>query len=113
MQIRVGYELVYNSPQPTPMLLMVNVHSERAGDILKPDIVSTDPWLPLTSYFDMFGNWCTRMVVPAGRTSITADAIVRDSGLPDPTPWERAAGGGAGAAERGAGLSARQPLLRD
>jgi hypothetical protein len=26
MQIRLGYELVYECPQPTPMLLMLNVH---------------------------------------------------------------------------------------
>ena len=87
MRIRVGYELIYESPQPTPMVLLVNIHSERSADLIQPDVVSTDPWLPLTSYFDLFGNWCTRMVAPVGRTVITADAIVRDSGLADPVPW--------------------------
>jgi hypothetical protein len=29
MQIRLGYELVYDCPQPTPMLLMLNVHYTR------------------------------------------------------------------------------------
>ena len=26
MQIRVGYELIYDCPQPTPMMLMLNIH---------------------------------------------------------------------------------------
>ena len=29
MQIRLGYELVYDCPQSTPMLLMLNVHHMR------------------------------------------------------------------------------------
>ena len=32
----------------------------------------------------MFGNWCSRMVAPAGRVRLAADGVVRDSGLPDP-----------------------------
>ena len=34
MQIRVGYELVYDCPQPTPMILMLNIHHSRASDIV-------------------------------------------------------------------------------
>src|SRR6185437_6378991 len=44
--------------------------------------------LKLTSVFapyrDLFGNWCSRMVAPAGRMRLAADGVVRDSGLPDP-----------------------------
>jgi transglutaminase-like putative cysteine protease len=39
--------------------------------------------VPLTGYMDGFGNWCTRLVAPVGQITITADAVVRDSGLPD------------------------------
>ncbi|MFY9336138.1 MAG: transglutaminase family protein, partial [Mycobacterium sp.] len=35
------------------------------------------------AYRDSFGNWCTRIVAPEGRTRVTANAIVSDSGLPD------------------------------
>jgi len=34
MQIGVGYELVYDCPQPTPMLLMLNVHYTRISDMV-------------------------------------------------------------------------------
>src|SRR5688500_1329879 len=30
MQIRVGYELLYTFPQPTPMILTLNIHYSRA-----------------------------------------------------------------------------------
>lgn len=84
MQIRVGYELVYECPQPTPMIVTLSIHEDRAADIIVPDTMSTDPQVPLTSYLDAFGNKCTRLVAPAGPIRIFADAVVRDSGLPEP-----------------------------
>jgi len=38
----------------------------------------------MAAYRDSFGNWCTRIVAPRGRTRITADAIVNDGGTADP-----------------------------
>jgi transglutaminase-like putative cysteine protease len=84
MQLRVGYELIYECPQQTPMLLMLNVHHTRASDIVVPDCLTTDPSVPLTFYRDGFGNWCTRIVAPPGRTRLTASAIVNDPGVPEP-----------------------------
>ena len=54
MQIRVGYELIYDFPQPTPMILTLNIHYTRASDIVVPDFVTTDPRVPLTAYRDGF-----------------------------------------------------------
>jgi transglutaminase-like putative cysteine protease len=84
MQIRVGYELIYECPQPTPMILTLNVHSSRVSDLVAPDYILTDPPTPMTAYRDGFGNWCTRIVAPPGNTKISTDAVIRDSGLPDP-----------------------------
>ncbi len=84
MQIQVGYELIYDCPQPTPMLLMLNVHHSRAADIVVPDRLTTDPMVPLRTYRDGFGNWCSRIVAPAGRIRIASTAVVHDSGQPDP-----------------------------
>jgi transglutaminase-like putative cysteine protease len=41
--------------------------------------------VPVTPYRDGFGNWCSRIVAPAGRMHLKADGLVRDSGLPDAT----------------------------
>jgi transglutaminase-like putative cysteine protease len=85
VKIRTGYDLAFECAQPLPMLAMLHIHYSRASDIIRPDHLLTDPPTPLASYRDSFGNWCTRLVLPPGRTRLTAEALVRDSGLPDPT----------------------------
>jgi transglutaminase-like putative cysteine protease len=83
MQIRVGYEMVYQCPQPTPMILTLSVHYSRVSDILKPDHLLLQPSVPVTAYRDSFGNWCSRIVAPAGRLRLSADGIVSDTGQCD------------------------------
>jgi len=83
MQIRVGYELVYSCPQPTPMIVTLSIHYTRVSDIVKPDHLILTPSIPITSYRDSFGNWCSRIVAPPGRLRLSADALVNDSGQPD------------------------------
>jgi transglutaminase-like putative cysteine protease len=83
LDIRVGCELIYDCPQPTPMMLVLNIHYSRARDIIVPDHVTTIPSVPLSPYRDGFGNWCTRLVAPKGQINIANSAIVRDSGKPD------------------------------
>ncbi|MDQ6619801.1 MAG: transglutaminase family protein [Pseudomonadota bacterium] len=83
MKIRIGYDIRYECPQPTFMILMLNVHYSRVGDLLGADHVMTSPSLPMTGYRDIYGNWCTRILAPAGETRIWADAVIRDSGEAD------------------------------
>ena len=93
MQIRVGCELTYDCPQPTPMILALNVHYSRASDLVIPDYVVLNPPVPITAYRDGFGNWCSRLVAPAGEIRIRTDGLVNDSGLPDPVDsnaWQHA-----------------------
>ena len=90
MQIRAGYELIYDSPKPTPLILTLNIHYSRASDLIRPDHLITLPSVPMSSYRDGFGNWCTRLVAPPGRLRLSADALVRDIGTPEPsTPAAR------------------------
>lgn len=84
MLIRIGYEIIFQCPQPTPMVLHLNVDHARACDLTKPDQIVTEPPIPLAQYRDSFGNKCTRLVAPTGRLKIMADTIIRDSGLPEP-----------------------------
>ena len=83
MQIRVGYELVYDCPQPTPMILTLQIHFSRVSDIIIPDHLITRPSVPVTAYRDSFGNWCNRIVAPTGRIQLSTDALVNDTGEPD------------------------------
>lgn len=83
MQIRLGYELIYDCPQATPMLLALSVHFSRAADLVVPDHVLTSPALPIRGYRDLFGNWCSRLVAPPGETRIFTNAVINDRGQPD------------------------------
>jgi transglutaminase-like putative cysteine protease len=87
LQIRVGYELVYDFPQPTPLILALNIHYSRASDIVIPDHMHTQPPVQIGSYRDGFGNWCNRMLAPQGQLRISAKGVVNDSGLPDAAPF--------------------------
>lgn len=84
MELRVGYEMLYDFPQPTPMITVLGTHFTRASDIIVPDILTIRPVSRITPYRDLFGNWCSRLTAPAGRVRLAADGVVRDSGLPDP-----------------------------
>ena len=83
MQIRLGYELIYDCPQPTPMILTLNIHFTRVSDIVVPDHLVTSPSIPITGYRDGFGNWCSRILAPPGQIRLSTDAIVNDTGRPD------------------------------
>ncbi len=84
MRISIGCGLRYNLPQPTPLIAMLNVHYSRFGDLERADYLVTSPSVPLESYRDGFGNWCTRMMAPAGDFMLSSDGIFRDTGMPDP-----------------------------
>ncbi len=83
MKIRLGYELIYECPQPTPMLLTLNIHYSRVSDILLPDHLITLPSVPVTGYRDGFGNWCSRIVAPKGEIRLSTDALISDTGETD------------------------------
>jgi transglutaminase-like putative cysteine protease len=91
MQIRVGYEIVHQFSQPTPMIATLSIHYTRVSDVVRPDHMVVTPKAPISAYRDPFGNWCSRILAPAGRVQISADALVNDTGLPDisaPDAWQ-------------------------
>jgi transglutaminase-like putative cysteine protease len=83
MQIRIDYELIFECPQPTPMILMLNIHFTRVSDLVIADHIITNPPIPITAYRDGFGNWCSRIVAPPGDIRISTNALISDNGLPD------------------------------
>lgn len=83
MQLRIGFELIYSFPRPTPVILVVNVHDSRAYDIVVREQLTTEPPTPIATYLDSFGNRCNRLLAPQGRIRLTADGVVTDTGWPD------------------------------
>ena len=84
MKLRIGYELRYEFPQPTPVILMTSAHFTRVSDLATPDRIVLNPSVPISGYRDGFGNWASRFLAPAGCVRISADSVVRDTGRPDP-----------------------------
>lgn len=84
MRIRAGFEIAYDCPAPTPMLLMLSLRPERMGDLASPAPLVVAPDLPLLAYRDGFGNLCHRVLAPAGPVSFRTEFVINDSGRPDP-----------------------------
>ena len=88
MKIRAGFTLAYDCKQPTPMLLVLNIHPSRRVDLLTDQVLTFDRAIDAWGYTDVFGNACTRIVAPAGLTTISTTFDIYDSGQPDIVPQE-------------------------
>jgi transglutaminase-like putative cysteine protease len=92
MQIQCGFDLAFDIPAPTPMLLALFLHPSRAGDVISREgkfasgeVLNIWPSVPVADYSDVFGNRIGRIVAPAGKLRISHRVLVRDHGRPDPT----------------------------
>jgi transglutaminase-like putative cysteine protease len=82
--IRLGYDIIFETSVPVPMVALLSVHPSRVKDLLQPDEVSIDPQTPVECYIDSFGNRCCRFLAPAGMVRLYGATLIQDSGLPDP-----------------------------
>ena len=86
MVIEAGFDIAFECPAATPMILQLSIHPSRDADLLTPDRIASDPPLPMRSYLDLFGNRVTRVEVPAGLVTFSDRFVIQDSGEPDETP---------------------------
>ena len=86
MLIRAGYNIAFQCPAQTSMLLHLSVHPSRVGDLRSPDVVASDPNLAMGAYLDMFGNRVTRVDVPPGTVTFSNNFTIYDTGQPDEMP---------------------------
>jgi transglutaminase-like putative cysteine protease len=84
MRIRAGFEITYECPAPTPMILMLSLRPERLGDLESPAPLIANLDVPIVEFRDGFGNVCHRLLAPPGPITFSTDFVVRDSGTPDP-----------------------------
>jgi transglutaminase-like putative cysteine protease len=87
MLIRCGYEIALTCQQPTALVCLLSIHDDRAADIRVPETFFTRPDVPTTTYRDLFGNSCRRLVAPAGDLTMWADSTIEDDGRIDPADW--------------------------
>jgi transglutaminase-like putative cysteine protease len=88
MKIRAGFDVAYECWQPTPMLLVLNVHPSRRVDLLTEQALSFDRDIEAWDYIDGFGNACSRITAPPGLTTISTRFDIYDTGQPDITAWD-------------------------
>jgi transglutaminase-like putative cysteine protease len=86
MLIEAGFDIAFECPARTPMILQLSIHPSRDADLLTPDRIVSDPPLPMTNYLDHFGNRVTRVEAPAGLVTFSDRFVIQDSGEPDETP---------------------------
>ncbi|WP_088328928.1 transglutaminase family protein [Lacimicrobium sp. SS2-24] len=83
MKIRIGYELVFHCPRPTQMLLVLNIHPSRVADLIIAEQIFSEPRIPVRSYFDSYGNHCTRIIAPKGLLQLSTDTVIEENGVSD------------------------------
>jgi hypothetical protein len=50
MKLRVGFEMHYEFPPLTPMIIVLGIHFRRASDIIIPDHLTVNPSVLITPY---------------------------------------------------------------
>ena len=83
MIIRAGFTLSFDCAAATPLVLTLNIHPSRRADLLSEQVLRFDPAVHAHDYIDGHGNACTRLVAPAGVTTIWTDFTIYDAGQPD------------------------------
>jgi transglutaminase-like putative cysteine protease len=87
MLIRIGYDIIFDLPAPTPMHLLLYVHPSRLSRLRDPEILQIEPYLPVQRYVDPYGNTCGRIFAPAGQLRLFRDGLIEDDGQPDPVDY--------------------------
>ena len=87
MYIRIGYEIEFDLPAPTPMMMLLYTHPSVKPLLRQPDTIHIEASAntPLHDFTDTFGNRVARIYAPAGTLSLKGDMVVEDDGLPNPT----------------------------
>ena len=92
MLIRIGYDIVFEHPVPTPIVALLYLHPSCQPAVRRDECLLIDPDVRVTGYFDGFGNRCGRFTAPAGRIRLWNDAVIESDGEPDrqdPTATQR------------------------
>ncbi|MEA2708154.1 MAG: hypothetical protein QOF78_755 [Phycisphaerales bacterium] len=86
MFVRIGFDLQYDVPSVTPMLLMLHTHRSVAARLQRPEQLLIEPGaLASHNFIDSFGNVATRVIAPAGKVRFWGDNVIEDSGEAEPT----------------------------
>lgn len=80
MRLNAGCELLFETTEPAPLILMLRSRDGDAQRILQTGL-QFEPQVPVVDYIDSYGNLCQRLVTPPGQLRVrsTVTAEVADS----------------------------------
>jgi transglutaminase-like putative cysteine protease len=84
MFIQYGFEIGFACAQQTPVITRIDVHPDRAGDVVYSQPFFSPEIRQWTIFTDPFGNVVRRFVAPEGLTTIRGEGLIVDNGDPDP-----------------------------
>jgi len=85
MLIKIGYDIHFNAPVETPILMLLYSHPSPTQRLLYPEHIELDPDAPIENFIDCFGNRSARILAPPGLLKIRYDNVIEDSGEPEPS----------------------------
>ncbi len=74
-QVRVGCEFTYDAQIATPTIFQVTPNDAPRA-VVREQTWTTTPTMELHDYVDLYGNPCTRVILPAGLSSFRYDAVL-------------------------------------
>jgi transglutaminase-like putative cysteine protease len=84
MQIRYGFDIAMNLAQPTAILTIMDVHSDRrAGIVAETELQLSHP-APVKRLVDGNGNVLRRLFAGVGLMSLRLEGVFKANGLEDP-----------------------------
>src|SRR5687768_15928387 len=84
MLIRIGFDIRFRFILPTPLLMLLHTRPDGVFVFKKPERLRVEPEVETHEFIDCFGNRSLRLIAPPGLLRVCNDAIVEDTGLPDP-----------------------------
>jgi transglutaminase-like putative cysteine protease len=83
MNIEYGYDITVKTDRATPFHVLLDVHPDRRGDIVREGSFELTPPVLATLVCDAFGNRLRRFTARPGETTLSHRGVIRDSGQPD------------------------------
>jgi hypothetical protein len=84
MDVHEGYDIAFEVPQPTPLILMLSLHPSRTKDLLRKPTVLTLPFRSDATFSGCVWEYLhTRIVASTGGMEISGTLDISDSGRLD------------------------------
>lgn len=87
MLIQLESEIALSFQEPAAVVLSLSLHPSMLPCLRGEERLTTEPSMPLTTFFDVYGNRSALACAPAGQAVFRHFAVVENSGQPDPQVW--------------------------